>query len=644
MADPVAADPPKLPAPNPSYGDFGAELDSLPIPTLDDQFFSSEDAPSGNFFADLGLGFEENCDYELTFDDIEDLYLPSDTEEFLIGDGFDEAPGGSVYPATDQQAQPRTEAAGNLKSGSPESGGSTVSGFLNCQSSESGSYNGEYSRNSSETTSNVAGVMDILSPESGNCEPVSSQGSGNCDSGVSLGGDSPAHSGNSDRDVSSTVFRDQKVKLEETGKVCMSKRKKEGNGESRTSKYRRSSTPVENSHSQCTLNPISEEDEKRKARLMRNRESAQLSRQRKKHYVEELEDKVRNMHSTITDLNSKISYIMSENATLRQQLGGGGMCPPPPPPPPGIYPHPPVAPMGYPWMPCPPYVVKPQGSQVPLVPIPRLKPQPPVPASKVKKSEGKKSESKTKKVASISLLGLLFFLLLFGGLVPIMNFNLGGLREKVPVESDYVSDRFYDQHRGKILSVNGHFNGSEENIGIGISGSEYVQQERGSQPKPGYGEFVRLGNDSEPLVASLYVPRNDKLVKIDGNLIIHSVLASEKTKASLAHSETGLAIARDLAPAFTVPEAGGNRGRHSPLYGNPTERHKALASGAADSRKDHLKTTAADGRLQQWFREGLAGNSLVSIRLFKITCYALRYDDSLLYSVLGKSLTTCSWG
>ncbi|PON51380.1 Basic-leucine zipper transcription factor [Trema orientale] len=636
MADPVVADPPKLPAPNPGYGDFSVEMESLPIPPLDHQFFSSDEAPSGDFFSDLGLGFGENCDYELTFDGIEDLHLPSDTEDFLIPYGFDEAPG-SVYRATDRDVKPRSEGSAGLKSSSPESGGSTVSGlkdydvddFLNCQSSESGSYNGEYSRNSGGGKSNVDGVMDVPSPESDNCDqessPVSSQGSGNCGSGVSEGANSPAHSGNSDRDVSSNVFGDQKVKLEEAGKNCMSKRKKEGeegNGEPRTLKYRRSSTPPENSHSQSTLNPISEEDEKRKARLMRNRESAQLSRQRKKHYVEELEDKVRNMHSTITDLNSKISYIMAENATLRQQLGGG-MCPPPPPP--GMYPHPPMAPMGYPWMPCPPYVVKPQGSQVPLVPIPRLKPQPTGSAHKVKKSEGKKTEGKTKKVASISLLGLLFFFLLFGGLVPIVNVNFGGLRDKVPVGSAYISGSFYDQHRGRVLSVNSHLNGSGENIGVGISGvksdgfrerMEYVQQERGSQSKPGYGEFVRLGNDSEPLVASLYVPRNDKLVKIDGNLIIHSVLASEKTKASLTHPEikssreTGLAIVRDLARAYSVTE--GNRGRHASLYGNPSERHKALASGAAESRKDHFKTTPADGRLQQWFREGLAGPLLSS--------------------------------
>ncbi|XP_062111871.1 bZIP transcription factor 17 [Humulus lupulus] len=632
MADRVVADLPMRPSPNPSYGDFSAELESLPIPPLDHQFFSTDDALSDNFFSDLGLGFEENCEYELTFDDIEDLHLLSDTEDFLIPDGFDEATGGSMYRDTDRGVDPTSKAAAGSKLASPDSDTSIVSGvkdydvagYLNCQSSESGSYNGVYSRNSGDGKSNRA--MDFASPddhESGG--PASSHGSGNCGSGVSEGVNSPVHSDNSDRDVSSNIFGDLKVKLE-TGKNCMSKRKKEaeeGNGESRTSKFRRSSTPVENSrsHSQSTLNPVSEEDEKKKARLMRNRESAQLSRQRKKHYVEELEDKVRNMHSTITDLNSKISYIMAENATLRQQLGGGGgMCPPPYP---GMYPHPPMAPMAYPWMPCSPYVVKPQGSQVPLVPIPRLKPQQTVSTPKMKKSE-KKTEGRAKKVASISFLGLLFFILLFGGLVPVVDVSFGGLGDKAPVGSDYFSGSFHDQHSGKFLSIDAHMNGSGENKGVGISAAksdgfretvEFVHQERGSQSKPGYGEFVRLGNESEPLVASLYVPRNEKLVKIDGNLIIHSVLASEKTKASLAHSEksnreTVLAIAKDLAP-YTVHEPG-NRGGHAPLYRNPTERHKALASGASNTRKDHLQSNAADGRLQQWFREGLAGPLLSS--------------------------------
>ena len=88
------------------------------------------------------------------------------------------------------------------------------------------------------------------------------------------------------------------------------------------------------------------------------------------------------------------------------------MCQPPPP---GMYPHPSMALLSYPWMPCLPYVVQPQGSQVPLVPIPRLKPKQPALAAKGKRNVSKKAEGRTKKVASVSFLGLLFFIMLFGG-------------------------------------------------------------------------------------------------------------------------------------------------------------------------------------------------------------------------------------
>ncbi|KAL5546741.1 hypothetical protein UlMin_006428 [Ulmus minor] len=628
MADLLVAEPPPAAPSNPSHDHFSADSDSLAIPPLDPKFFSSEEGMvSDNFFTDLGLGFDENCDFELNFDDLDDLYLPSENEEFMMPAGFD-SPTSSLYPpdmapAPDQIFLPSSEPMAATNSTSPESDSSTVSGnkdpdvagYLNCPSSESGSYNGENSHNSGDGNSNVARSLNFDRESSG--EHVSSQGSGNCGSGLSEGvnSHSPARSGSSD--LSSSVLVEEKVKVEKVGKICMSKRKKEseeGNSESRTPKFRKSSMPGEQAQSPSSLNPLDEEEDKKKARLMRNRESAQLSRQRKKHYVEELEDKVRNMHSTITDLNSKISYIMAENATLRQQLSGGSMCHPPPPP--GMYPHPPMAPMGYPWMPCAPYIVKPQGSQVPLVPIPRLKPLPTASASKAKK-EGKKTEGKAKKVASISLLGLLFFVLLFGGLVPIVNVNFGGVSNNVSGGSAYLSDGFYDQHQGRVLTANGHYNRSGENVGVSVSGLRYDgfnarHYERGYVKEiPGSDEFVHHGNASEPLLASLYVPRNDKLVKIDGNLIIHSVLASEKTKASLAHSamknsqETGLAIPTDLTPAL-------NRGRHAPLCRHATERQKAISSGAIDAMKNHLKSKAADGKLQQWFREGLAGPILSS--------------------------------
>ena len=373
-----------------------------------------------------------------------------------------------------------------------------------------------------------------------------------------------------------------------------SKRKKEHEHENeqtedgRINKFRKSSSSVvENGSIDAGSN---DNDDKRKARLMRNRESAQLSRQRKKQYVEELEDKVRSMNSMLTELNGKISYIMAENASLRQQLAGGGGVPTPPPPP-GMYP---MAPMPYPWMPYAPYMVKPQGSHVPLVPIPRLtKPQQPAPAPKVnRKSEGKKGEGKTKKVASVSFLGLLFFMLLFGGLVPLVNVKYGG-----------VGNGFDHVQKGGVFMVDKHEEVSEGRVSS--SHGRILQQSNSSDC------YGINGNSSEQLVASLYVPRNDKLVKIDGNLIIHSVLASEKAMASRTaeenkpSEETSLAIHGGYPP-YPTPGPGSDKWRHPHLDRNQNGRQRALGAGSSNE----FSPAGSDGKLQQWFREGLAGNEI----------------------------------
>ena len=67
---------------------------------------------------------------------------------------------------------------------------------------------------------------------------------------------------------------------------------------------------------------------------------------------------------------------------------------------------------------------------MPLVSIPKLKPQTVLSAPKSsKKVQKKKSEVKPKKVASVSFLGVLFFMLLYDGLVPLLNVRYGGMRE-----------------------------------------------------------------------------------------------------------------------------------------------------------------------------------------------------------------------
>lgn len=69
---------------------------------------------------------------------------------------------------------------------------------------------------------------------------------------------------------------------------------------------------------------------KRQRRLMKNRESAQLSRQRKKVYVEELEKKVAQLQRSNDDLAKKNAVLTKDNVALReevvrlaQQLRGG---------------------------------------------------------------------------------------------------------------------------------------------------------------------------------------------------------------------------------------------------------------------------------------------------------------------------------
>lgn len=83
--------------------------------------------------------------------------------------------------------------------------------------------------------------------------------------------------------------------------------------------------------------------------------------------------------------------------------------------------------------------------------------------------------------------------------------------------------RFYDEHKGKVLMVG---DGSDVTRESGSSRRSHGEREGlwGGEGRPS----PLSSNASEPLFASLYVRRNDGLVKIDVNFIIHSVLANEK--------------------------------------------------------------------------------------------------------------------
>jgi bZIP transcription factor len=297
----------------------------------------------------------------------------------------------------------------------------------------------------------------------------------------------------------------------------------------------RSEETMESENPKCE-----DDDEKKKARLMRNRESAQLSRQRKKKYVEELEEKVKSMHSVINDLNTRISYVMAENATLRQQLGGGGnLAQPAVYPPPGMH---------FPWIPG--YALRPHGAPVPVVPIPRLKPQTPAPAQKPKKSESKKA----KKVASISILGLIFVMMFFGATFPAFTTRLGD-----------EGTKFYKK---SIMNSHNDLSNSEENLSCG--------------KRCQTGESGFANNSNETLPAMLYVPRNGRHVQINGNLIIQSVVASEQAMANKQEPTKEIQEATSLALAgYVRPQLN--------KYG------------------DNSKSSLPDGSFPQWFHEGMAG-------------------------------------
>jgi hypothetical protein len=65
---------------------------------------------------------------------------------------------------------------------------------------------------------------------------------------------------------------------------------------------------------------LSEKDVKRQQRLIKNRESAQASRERRKNYVKNLEDNLKNMNTQNSTLSTKVSTLEEENQLLREQL------------------------------------------------------------------------------------------------------------------------------------------------------------------------------------------------------------------------------------------------------------------------------------------------------------------------------------
>lgn len=383
-----------------------------------------------------------------------------------------------------------------------------------------------------------------------------------------------------------------------------------------------------------------EEDERRLARLMRNRESAQLSRQRKKVYVDELEEKIKTMASTIAELNNTINLISAENINLRRQLG--------------LFGPPPVQAGGManmaPWMGAYPpgpmmgnrFMVP--GAQAPLVPIPRWKSQQALPVKKTKKpksepqekSASPKASKRTKKVAGIAAAGLFFFVFI---LLPV-NFQFLGLRPVLQKESRvWPTTPLHMETRNVVVRAGARvLTGLKEerdlsqnergtstrfaSSGYLKAGEEYWEARRASQlpisKTCDTAETCRKDrnsgfemNGSVPLAAALFIPRNDGLVRIEGNLLIHSVLAGDKAAESLNQTnkqnvrtpalyDRGSALRANLK-ALAVKAAPEERGALVDLQ-------RALAGKLRfDMDGGDIKSVKEDGSLQQWFLEDFTG-------------------------------------
>eukprot|EP00250_Pteridium_aquilinum_P012234 c20589_g1_i2 orf=576-3107(-) len=629
-----------------------ASLANFPLPDLDDVDFSNLDGPAGSHC--FAPSFEDGCSSQADvrfnpsgmLQDMEicpSLYDSTDQEPSeghacacprLSHSETSVCPSFSHFPAaTKEDAVLQSSESGltNVSSDYPDA--DTNIPIMDSGSDEDSFYFLVSDMCSEETSSTEIEPRNLVNAtytttRVGYVEHLRGNGSGNMQTTMD------ALQSSSSQQKSFSGFNNS----EKSASICISNRKRK-----HLDWTSRSSTP-ENMAADCSDKleyPMEEgevkdeEDQRRQARLMRNRESAQLSRQRKKIYVDELEEKIKTMASTIAELNNTINLISAENINLRRQLGMFG-------PPPGQ-----TGGMSNvaPWMGAYPpgsmggsrFMVP--GSHVPLVPIPRWKSQQATTVKKTKKPKSEpqekgasqKASKRTKKVAGVAAAGLLFFVFI---LLP-FNFQFLGLRpilhreERVwPTNPWHMeTSNVVVRAGGRVLTGLNEGNNLGENeegtrMGLASSGvlkgkEEYWESRRAPQEsttcdtadrdhKPGLDM-----NASVPLAATLFVPRNDRLVRIEGNLIIHSVLAGNKAAESSNQSnkqsvrtpvlyDRGLALRANLK-ALAVKAAPEEKGALVELQRALAGRSRFGLDGG------DIKSVKEDGSLQQWFMEDLTG-------------------------------------
>ncbi|KAJ7534782.1 hypothetical protein O6H91_12G003600 [Diphasiastrum complanatum] len=415
---------------------------------------------------------------------------------------------------------------------------------------------------------------------------------------------------------------------------------------------------------------IEEDEEKRQARLMRNRESAQLSRQRKKVYVDELEEKLRTMTSTVAELNNTIRLISAENVSLRSQLGYFYQAH-------GPSAKPGVLPAGFPVLPVTPYTgfiggrpILP-GVRAPPVPIPRLKAQAPPKSSKTSKTSALKGTlgGRRKRLVGAAAMGFCLIMMIFAPLnsnfmgkekegntsiiqsTRNQDIRIGGrvLMSSNQIESASSSPHWeWDALTGNMLGLErrevdtrdesaSKGGGAHANVEGSENGRKPVMdcctliEEYRNHSAPYFHTDMFRHNVTEPLAASLFVPRNNKLVKIDGSLIIQAIMAGDKAAQSSMKEEPQKGHRADIEkvqtgagqnlPAVTnlkVLEAVGGMALESSEdersrlnSGLVIKNQKALIS-KPEVRYDatHLPDSDTSGSMQQWLLSDFAGTIL----------------------------------
>eukprot|EP00850_Spirogloea_muscicola_P021152 SM000239S08057 [mRNA] locus=s239:189070:193085:+ [translate_table: standard] len=424
-------------------------------------------------------------------------------------------------------------------------------------------------------------------------------------------------------------------------------------------------------------------DDKRLARLQRNRESAQLSRQRKKYYMDELEGRLKAMQTSVAELTATVTHLTSENMGLKRQLayfyqaaGGPGGRP---------VPGPPLMPMprGPPFSAMLAGRLLP-GQAPPPVPIPRLKTQRsgtaaarkakaasavPNGAEAQSVASGEKGNRGTKRLraaegATVAMLSLFCFAMFLSPkaprewLLPRQSTALVGGWEEAwgsggeglageeavlvldgsPTVSSKAGARVLMGFVDDFDAVNATSSGQQWQSSAAVlagtgnapqgdscAGCERLHVKlgaklgvfRATENTVNSTSHVLELNATQPVPASLMVPRSNGLVQIDGSLIIQAVMAGDKAaKALVQRKEHQLGTdGRSRRPLRVVEMQKLKAQAMVAIEGSgdvDTKRALMAKQGTNGGGPKRLPAAEDGAQLQEWFGGNIAAGSVLS--------------------------------